>query len=189
MELDTKKFMHMGDGMEKKNEFGVEQLLEIWRNGNQEERDILRRTVEAIESRRQYQHPYLRTHFEFHGVFYPPDRYELKATITPYMLNIANYVHGGITAYIADSAMGTLVNALLPPDCGAVTSDLNIHYLAPGQGQHLVADAVLLHMGKRTAVTECKVRNDAGKLIAMVTASFAIIRPKKANQPIGDEIC
>jgi uncharacterized protein (TIGR00369 family) len=168
----------MGGRMVNREEVWTRELLDIMHNGNAEEREILRLTVESIQAKRLYQHSYLRTHFGFDGTYYPPDRYHLEATTHPYMMNIANYVHGGISAYIADSAMGILINTVLQPGGAAVTSNLTIHYLAPGQGEKLRAEAVLLHLGKRNAVSECRIFNDDGTVIAFVTATFSIIRPK-----------
>lgn len=170
--------------MENREDVWTQKLSDIWHNGNDEEREILRLTVESIQAKRQHQYPYLHTHFGFKGTYYPPNRYVVETTITPYMLNVADFVHGGISAYIADSAMGILIHTLLKPGGRAVTSNLSIHYLAPGQGEKLFADAQLLQMGKRNAVVECRITNDAEVVIAFVTATFSIIRAKEDGQVV-----
>lgn len=90
--------------------------------------------------------------------------------------NSLDIVHGGITATLLDSAMGTLANALLPDGYGAVTSNLSIYYIAPGIGETLKATANLIHQGSKTLILEGNVHRDDGKKIAHCTGTFFIIK-------------
>lgn len=100
---------------------------------------------------------------------------ELTIPINPVILNSLGIVHGGITATLIDSAMGSLSNLLVPAGYATVTTQLNIHYIAPGQGDYLHCIAEIEHKGTKTMVLSASVVNSEGKKIAKATGSFFII--------------
>jgi len=89
--------------------------------------------------------------------------------------NSLGIVHGGMTATVIDTAMGTLANMLAPKNLGAVTSQLTIHFLLPINGDTMTATAHILHQGKKTMVVEGYIINEAGKRLAHATGSFYLI--------------
>ncbi|TDL35152.1 PaaI family thioesterase [Jeotgalibacillus sp. S-D1] len=95
--------------------------------------------------------------------------------ISKTLFNSLGIVHGGMTATVIDSAMGTLANLLAPEGFGAVTSQLNIHYIHPVNGENMTAAAQILHQGRNTMVVEGYVLNAAGKRVAHATGSFYLI--------------
>ncbi|WP_246940289.1 PaaI family thioesterase [Bacillus pinisoli] len=103
---------------------------------------------------------------------------EMVIPANPIIQNSLNIVHGGITATLIDSAMGTLVHRVLPSDQFAVTSELKINYVAPGVGNEFKCIASIIHKGSKTVVCEGRVFRDDGALIAHSTASFFIIKRK-----------
>lgn len=100
---------------------------------------------------------------------------EIVIPINPLIHNSFHIVHGGITATLIDTAMGTLVNALLPKGFGAVTNQLNIHYLSPGTGNDLRCKAEIVHQGSKTMVVSAEAFRSDGKKVAQATGSFFII--------------
>jgi len=100
---------------------------------------------------------------------------EITIPITPVIHNNLHIVHGGITATILDTAMGVLANQLLPEGLGAVTNQLNIHYIAPGVGDTLQCKAKIIHKGSKTMVIEGEAFCSEGKKIAHATGTFFII--------------
>jgi uncharacterized protein (TIGR00369 family) len=90
--------------------------------------------------------------------------------------NSLDIVHGGITATILDTAMGTAINAILPKGYGAVTNQLNIHYIAPGIGDTLRCKAEIIHQGTKTVVISGEAFRTDGKKIAHATGTFFIIQ-------------
>jgi uncharacterized protein (TIGR00369 family) len=103
---------------------------------------------------------------------------ELTIPLTSLANNPLGIVHGGITATIIDSAMGTLANSLLPEGFGAVTTQLNIHYLSVGKGAYLHCKAHIDHKGTKTMVLSAEVTRADGKRIAQATGSFYIIKKR-----------
>ncbi|PLR69623.1 PaaI family thioesterase [Bacillus sp. UMB0893] len=106
---------------------------------------------------------------------YKDNQFILTIPNTAIIQNSLQFVHGGITATLLDSAMGSLVHHVLPKELAAVTSEMKINYVAPGIGSELKCVASLIHKGSKTVVTEGKVFRDDGRLMAHCTASFFII--------------
>ncbi|WP_223700352.1 PaaI family thioesterase [Sutcliffiella deserti] len=104
----------------------------------------------------------------------------LKMTIpnTELLQNSLEILHGGITATLLDSAMGTLAFKLIPEDKAAVTTEMKINYVAKGIGTHFDCVASVIHQGSKLLVMEGKVYRSDHTLIAHATGSFFII-PKK----------
>ncbi len=103
------------------------------------------------------------------------DTYELTLPLSALVNNNLDILHGGITATVLDTAMGMMVNTLLPEGQAAVTTQLNVHYLAPGIGSEIICKAKIVHHGSKTMVLEAEVQRDDGKKIAHATGSFFII--------------
>ncbi|OIK14066.1 thioesterase [Bacillus sp. MUM 116] len=101
---------------------------------------------------------------------------EITIPLNPALNNSFEIVHGGVTATLLDTAMGTLANYLLPEGFGAVTNQLNIHYIAPGIGPRLRCHAELIHQGKKTFVLSGEVYREDGKKIAYATGTFFVIK-------------
>ncbi|MGG1398261.1 PaaI family thioesterase [Bacillus salipaludis] len=101
---------------------------------------------------------------------------EITIPLNPVLNNSFDIVHGGITATLLDTAMGTLANYLLPEGYGAVTNQLNIHYIAPGIGESLRCNAKIIHQGNKTLVVTGEVHRDDGKKIAYATGTFFVIK-------------
>jgi uncharacterized protein (TIGR00369 family) len=106
---------------------------------------------------------------------------EITIPLNPVLNNSLEIVHGGITATLLDTAMGTLANYLLPEGYGAVTNQLNIHYIAPGMGENLRCKAEIIHQGSKTMVISGEVYRSDGRKIAYATGTFFII-DRKINE-------
>ncbi|WP_453997170.1 PaaI family thioesterase [Bacillus nitroreducens] len=106
--------------------------------------------------------------------------YEITIPNTALIQNSLQIVHGGMTATLLDSAMGSVVHQVLPQNKAAVTTEMKINYVAPGIGKELRCVAKLIHKGSKICVIEGQVFRDDGTLIAHATGSFFIIdRPTK----------
>ncbi|MEH7482378.1 PaaI family thioesterase [Neobacillus drentensis] len=101
---------------------------------------------------------------------------EITIPLDPTLNNNLDIVHGGITATVLDTAMGSLANYLQPEGYGAVTNQLNIHYTAPGIGETLYCKAEIVHRGSKTMVISGEAYRSDGKKIAYATGTFFIIK-------------
>ncbi|SFI98221.1 PaaI family thioesterase [Thermoflavimicrobium dichotomicum] len=157
----------------------IHKLQQVLEQGSDEEKELVRLTLQAIQQRRERQSAYLSGFMGLAGRFVDEDTYEFRVPITSFMMNRAGIVHGGITASLADSTMGSLVNKRLPEGYDAVTSELKINYLKPGVGKELISRARLIHKGSTLVVSQCEITNDRGQKIAFATGTFYIIRMGK----------
>lgn len=89
-------------------------------------------------------------------------------------LNTGGRVHGGVLTSLADTAAGVAVRSVRPEGKMSATTDLSIAFIRPPTGQRLVAQAEVIHTGKRLFRTEIAVHCD-DKLIAKTTATFMIV--------------
>jgi uncharacterized protein (TIGR00369 family) len=101
---------------------------------------------------------------------------EITVPLNELLNNNLKIVHGGFTATILDTTMGTIANAILPKGFGAVTNQLNIHYIAPGIGENLLCKAEIIHQGSKTIVVMGEIYRSDGKKIAYATGTFFIIQ-------------
>lgn len=86
--------------------------------------------------------------------------------------NLAGYLHGGVTATLLDVSMGI---ACITTGVVAVTTDMNISYLAAGEiGQKITAAGQVIRSGKTVIFTESCLENQQGKLIAKASATFLV---------------
>lgn len=98
------------------------------------------------------------------------DWYVARIPLLPVFLNPMGILHGGVTAVFLDSAMGWSIADRTGRQ--VVTVQLNVNYVKPGRGQHLVVRARPTHTGRFTAVAEGRVEDQNGDLIAQGTGTF-----------------
>jgi uncharacterized protein (TIGR00369 family) len=101
-------------------------------------------------------------------------------TATEDMANQAGFVHGGMISTLADSAMGRSVHTLTPGVTRAMSFDLKLNFINAAKiGETLRATGHVIHAGRRTVVTECRIEGKGGRLIATASATFAAKREKE----------
>lgn len=104
----------------------------------------------------------------------------VEMTTAEQMANVAGFVHGGLISTLADSAMGRSVRTIKPEVRRAASFDLKLNFIASARiGETLRATARVVHAGRRTCVTECRVEGDGGRLIATASGTFMVSREKK----------
>ncbi|MFC4076974.1 PaaI family thioesterase [Salinithrix halophila] len=149
-------------------------LLDVLETGTEEEKEVLRLALQAIRQKRERGSAYPSGFLGLSGAFIGEREYRFRIPITSYMLNRGGIVHGGITATLADSTMGSLINKSLPKSQFAVTVEMKTHFLQPGRGKELISTARLIRLGQTLAVADCQVENERGTLIALTTGTFSI---------------
>ena len=103
---------------------------------------------------------------------------EMKATED--MANHSGFVHGGMISTLADSAMGLSVRTLKPGVVRSMSFDLKLSFISAARiGETLRATGRVIHAGRRTVVTECRVEGPDGKLVATASGTFSVTREKE----------
>lgn len=153
------------------------QLVETYlEKGTDEDYQVLLSILEGLISK-QKESPkstYLTSLLKMQGEL-SEETYTITIPIQTLLHNSLQIVHGGITATLADTAMGVLVNHVIPSDKVAVTAELKMNYVSPGIGENLRCEAKLIHKGSRTCVTEGRIFSDDNKLVAYSSATFFVI--------------
>ncbi len=103
----------------------------------------------------------------------------LRLALRPDVMNPFGAAHGGSTSALIDSAAGHAVAAWCAPESDRImgTIDMQVHFLERAQGRELIAEARVVRGGKALAVASVDVRNDAGVLVAMGTATYRLGAP------------
>ncbi|MFD1735689.1 PaaI family thioesterase [Bacillus salitolerans] len=160
-----------------------EQVMEYLQYANEEEELVITQVLDGLlRKQRKENGSYLGGLLKASSSFDEKEQQLVMTIPNSYIIqNALNIVHGGITATLLDSAMGTLVHKILPEDMAAVTSEMKINYVAPGVGEDIKCVASIIHRGKKTFVCEGKVYRHDGKLMAHSTASFFIIPRRKSE--------
>ncbi|GGB57548.1 PaaI family thioesterase [Fictibacillus barbaricus] len=97
---------------------------------------------------------------------------EMEMPNSPLLDNSIGIVHGGLTATLLDTAMGTMASLVPGNKRGAVTVELKVDFLTPGTGEKFICRAEVVHNGRQLVRMEGKVRNEKGVLIASATGTF-----------------
>lgn len=96
------------------------------------------------------------------------------------MANHSGFVHGGMISTLADSAMGKALQTGSRRVYRSVSFDLKLTFISAAKvGERLRATGHVVHTGRRTAVTECRVEGPDGRLVATASGTFAITREKE----------
>lgn len=136
---------------------------------------MARESVErAIQAKKENDHHlFLETFMDFK---YEHDEEEEKvivyAPVTELMYNPIGVLHGGITTFIADTAMGRLCAIFGKP---SVTLELKTQFFKAVKEGTIKATAYFVRKGKTVQFVECTLEDEKGNLIGKVSATFYTI--------------
>src|SRR5260370_41616705 len=104
----------------------------------------------------------------------------VEMTTTEDMANHSGFVHGGMISTLADSAMGRSVRTLKPGVVRAMSFDLKLNFISAAKiGDTLRATGRVVHAGRPTAATQCRVHAPAAKLLDTASGTFSVTRDKE----------
>ena len=110
---------------------------------------------------------------------FAPDAVVLELEWRPELCTSNGVLHGGIIMTLADSAGAGCAFLNLPDGAiGTSTIESKTNFLGAVKGGSVTARSTALHVGSTTVVVETEVRNDAGRLVAKVTQTQAVLRPR-----------
>jgi len=102
-------------------------------------------------------------------------RAELHMDLRPHHFNPQGIVHGGIITALADTSIGLALRSRLRPGLTHRTAQLNVHFLAKGEGNRLVGRGTALHSGQRMGYGEAEIGDGTGRVLARATATFIVL--------------
>ncbi|MDN4523547.1 PaaI family thioesterase [Fictibacillus fluitans] len=155
----------------------TKEMEAYWTEASEEEKMVLTGIMKGLKRKRETTYStYISSLMDMQLRKLNENAVEITIPVTPFLNNTIGIVHGGLTATLMDTAMGTAANLSLPENAAAVTSEMKINYTSPGTGKYLRCVAQVLHHGKNVIVTEAKVYGDQEQLISISTGTFFIIK-------------
>ena len=107
------------------------------------------------------------------------DETVLSMAWRPDLCTTGGLLHGGAIMALADSAGGACAFANLPADAvGTSTIESKTNFLGGVREGTVTATARPLHVGSTTIVVETELRRDDGRLVAKVTQTQTVLRPR-----------
>jgi uncharacterized protein (TIGR00369 family) len=91
------------------------------------------------------------------------------------LLNFSGVLHGGVTATLADVAVG---QTLVKRGHKATTVELKINYLRPVTGRKVTARSHLLRTGKTLCIARVDVFDDENNLAAVALVTYMLLNPR-----------
>jgi uncharacterized protein (TIGR00369 family) len=105
-----------------------------------------------------------------------PERVLATLIVRPELCTAGGILHGGSVMAFADTlgAVGTVMN--LPAGARTTTIESSTKFLASAPvGSTVTAECTAFHRGRTTMVWQTLIRNEAGKLCAVVTQTQLVI--------------
>lgn len=105
-----------------------------------------------------------------------PERVSAKLAWDNDLCTLGDALHGGVLMALADSAGAVCAFLNLPEGAaGTTTIESKTNFLRGVRDGHVTATAKPLHTGRKVVVIETELHDDAGKLVAKVTQSQAVL--------------
>ena len=110
---------------------------------------------------------------------YTPETVVLSLDWSAALSTTGGLLHGGAIMALADSAGGACAFLNLPDGAtGTSTIESKTNFLGAVKDGVVTATATPLHRGSTTIVVETSVRDDRDRLVAKVTQTQAVLRPR-----------
>jgi uncharacterized protein (TIGR00369 family) len=89
-------------------------------------------------------------------------------------LNLQGLVHGGMLAILADTACGLSIRSAMEAGRLHITTDMDIHYLAPARPGRLFGRGKAIRVGRSLAFAEASIEDAEGRLLARAQSRFSV---------------
>ena len=107
-----------------------------------------------------------------------PERVSARVPVTDRIRQVHGVVHGGAYAAIAESICSRATAEAVAPDEMIATGQANqATFVRPLSEGHVNAEARVRHRGRTTWVWDCDLKDDEGRVCALVRMTIAV-RPK-----------
>ena len=104
------------------------------------------------------------------------DGVTIDCKLRPELLNASGVLHGGVTATLADAAVGIAITQRLGRTGGATTVEMKLNYLRPVAGRKITARARLLRMGSTLCIGRVDMFDDAKELVSTALVTYMLLR-------------
>jgi uncharacterized protein (TIGR00369 family) len=150
------------------------EILKEIENLSSEELDQILHVISALKGSKKELHytgRLLGVGFEENG--------EMSMKLGMQNANTYDVAQGGALYTLADVSIGFHIMNHIPKDSKVYTLELKMNYIKPGKGEKLYAKPAIVHLGKSTVVTECKILDDKGQIVAIALGTFFLKHKKE----------
>jgi 1,4-dihydroxy-2-naphthoyl-CoA hydrolase len=110
---------------------------------------------------------------------YTPEEVSLSLDWAESLCTTNGMLHGGVIMSLADAAGGACALLNLPAEAtGTATIESKTNFVGSVRAGTITATSTPLHSGGTTIVVETSVRDAAGRLVAKVTQTQMVLRPR-----------
>ncbi len=103
------------------------------------------------------------------------DGVTIDCKLRPELMNAHGVLHGGVTATMADAAVGIAITTRMGRPA-ATTVEMKLNYMRPVTGGKITARAYLLRMGSSLCIGRVDLFNDARELVAAALVTYMLIK-------------
>lgn len=154
-----------------------QQLLEAIEKLSDRECKAIERTLTAVQNMKENKYPFLGNFLDVtEETSDNPEVFVCSMPIGREVLNPYRIVYGGITATLADMAMGWMLEKRISGQDKFVTLDMHINYHRAGTGKRLIATVRVINQAQDIWQMACEVHNDRGDLVVTGTGTFLQLR-------------
>lgn len=140
------------------------------------EKEVLQQFLNGLRQKHEGHHPsYVSGWIQAEGDWNKDGSYQIRIPIHKGVQNPLEIVHGGVTATLMDTCMGTLANHSTPSKKAAVTMEIKVNYLKPGKGDYLYCRSEVISQSSKTLFLASTVKDEKDQIIAYGTGTFYVI--------------
>ena len=104
------------------------------------------------------------------------DGVTIDCKLRPELLNAFGVLHGGVTATLADAAVGIAITQRVGRTGAATTVEMKVNYLRPVRGRKIIARARLLRMGSTLCIGRVDMFDDAKELVSSALVTYMLLK-------------
>ncbi|MBZ5608087.1 MAG: PaaI family thioesterase [Acidobacteriia bacterium] len=109
-----------------------------------------------------------------------PDGVTIECAVRDDLKNVSGYLHGGVAASLADSAMGIGLASHFGGRRPVTTTELKINYLRAVKHGKLIARSHILRVGRHLCVGRVDVFDGDRHLVAVAVVTYILLDPAAA---------
>jgi acyl-CoA thioesterase len=103
------------------------------------------------------------------------DGVTIECAVRPELMNGAGALHGGVTATLADAAMGIGLSHVLGKGRSITTVEMKINYMLPVAEGKVVARSYVLRIGKTLSTGRVDLFDAKGALVAVALLTYMLL--------------
>jgi acyl-CoA thioesterase len=103
------------------------------------------------------------------------DGVTIECPVRPELMNGMGVLHGGVTATVADAAMGIGLSHVLGKDRAITTVEMKINYMHPVTGGKIVARSYVLRIGTTLSTGRVDLFDSEGTPVGVALLTYMLL--------------